>query len=235
MLLSPPLCDYCRVCGMFLPVVPPRGPDPICYGCKERRDKIVEANVKLVPAMVGRMRRPGSELAARLSVDDAIGAGNVGLVKAAERFDPRLGFKFSTYACQAIKRAILDEFFHRSSLIRVPAPYLVESSTVNASLRDAAMRARNGVKQFVLSSDHEQPYEADGSPVNEDDQGLGDDIEKLLRLLAKLPKRIQAVLRRRYNGEGLASVADFMGISRQRVQQLQAEGLRRLRESWGKA
>ena len=79
------------------------------------RNRMVSANLRLVSMVAERMRRPP-----HVEITDALQAGAVGLVRAAEMFDPARGYKFSTYAYLWIKQSITNEI-DQSGTIRVPA------------------------------------------------------------------------------------------------------------------
>jgi RNA polymerase primary sigma factor len=86
----------------------------VAAGDREARDRLVEANLGLVVTIARRY------LGRRLELDDLIGEGNLGLIQAAEGFDPRLGTRFSTFAAICIRRAIGRALTHTSSMIRLP-------------------------------------------------------------------------------------------------------------------
>jgi RNA polymerase sigma factor (sigma-70 family) len=77
----------------------------------------VASNLRLVAMVVDRYRLP-----AAIAMDDALQAGTIGLVRAAEKFDPARGYKFSTYAYLWIRQAITAEIDAMASTIRLPAP-----------------------------------------------------------------------------------------------------------------
>lgn len=79
------------------------------------RDELVEHNLALVVSVARRFEGRG------LDLDDLIGEGNLGLIRAAERYDPSFGVRFTTYATNWIKQAIGDALLNRAALIRLPA------------------------------------------------------------------------------------------------------------------
>jgi RNA polymerase primary sigma factor len=86
----------------------------VAAGDREARNRLVESNLGLVVTVARRF------VGRRLELDDLIGEGNLGLIRAAEGFDPRFGTRFSTYAGCCIRRAIREALIRTSSTIRLP-------------------------------------------------------------------------------------------------------------------
>ncbi len=124
------------------------------------REELITANLRLVVSIAKRFVRPNMPLA------DAIQSGNIGLMKAVERFDPARGFKFSTYATwwirQAISRAVADE----SRNIRLPAHTVEHVSRIRRAERDLTAVLRR------------EPT------IGEIAERLGDDPERVAELVA---------------------------------------------------
>src|SRR5262249_10803400 len=87
----------------------------IAAGDREARNALVGANLGLV------FRIARSYAGRGLMMEDLVGEGNLGLIRAAEEFDPRFGTRFSTYAAYWIKDAILSALINTTTTIRVPA------------------------------------------------------------------------------------------------------------------
>jgi RNA polymerase primary sigma factor len=87
----------------------------IARGDRDARKRMIEANLRLV------VKIARDYLGRGMSIDDLIGEGNLGLIRAAEEFDPRYGTRFSTYASYWIKQAIRHALINTSSTIRLPA------------------------------------------------------------------------------------------------------------------
>ena len=96
---------------------PAEAPPAVARRGLKARDRIVQSNLRLVAMVVDRYRLP-----AAIAMDDALQSGTIGLVRAAEKFDPARGYKFSTYAYLWIRQAITAEIDAMSCTIRLPAP-----------------------------------------------------------------------------------------------------------------
>jgi RNA polymerase primary sigma factor len=86
----------------------------IAAGDRAARNRLVQANLGLVVSIARRFLDRG------LDLEDLVGEGNLGLIRAAEEFDPRFGTRFSTYAVCWIKQAIRHALMHTATTIRVP-------------------------------------------------------------------------------------------------------------------
>jgi len=89
--------------------------DAIARGDREARTRMIQANLRLVVKIARDYVGRG------IVLDDLIGEGNLGLIRAAEEFDPRFGTRFSTYASYWIKQAIRHALINTTSTIRLPA------------------------------------------------------------------------------------------------------------------
>ena len=89
--------------------------EAIARGDRDARGRMIQANLRLVVKIARDYTGRG------LSLDDLIGEGNLGLIRAAEEFDPRFGTRFSTYASYWIKQAIRHALINTTATIRLPA------------------------------------------------------------------------------------------------------------------
>ena len=106
-------------------------------GDKKAFDRLVAANLRLVVSIARRYQGMG------LSLTDLIGEGNLGLIKAAEYFDPELGFRFSTYGSKWIRQSITRSLANHSRTVRIPANVIANLRKYLKTERALAQR-KNG-------------------------------------------------------------------------------------------
>ncbi|WP_297819052.1 RNA polymerase sigma factor RpoD [uncultured Lactobacillus sp.] len=229
-------------------------------GDEEAKQELAEANLRLVVSIAKRYVGRG------MSFLDLIQEGNMGLMKAVDKFDYRLGFKFSTYATWWIRQAITRAIADQARTIRIPV-HMVE--TINKLIRiqrqllqdlgreptpeeiGAEMDMPTDKVRDILKIAQE-PVSLETPIGEEDDSHLGDFIEdkdatspeqhasyellkeQLEQVLDTLTDREENVLRLRFGLDDgrtrtLEEVGKVFGVTRERIRQIEAKALRKLR------
>ena len=230
-------------------------------GCEASRKRMIVSNLRLVVKIARRYNNRG------LALLDLIEEGNLGLIRAVEKFDPERGFRFSTYATWWIRQTIERAIMNQTRTIRLPIHVVKELNVYLRAARELSQKLDHEPTAEEIAEALDKPVEdvtkmlrlneritsvdtpiggenykalldilADEKEFGPEENLQDSDIKaNIVTWLQELNPKQREVLARRFGLMGyepstLEDVGAEIGLTRERVRQIQVEALRRLRD-----
>ena len=217
------------------------------------KDKLVTANLRFVVSVAKQYQHQG------LTLTDLIDEGNIGLIKAAQKFDETRGFKFISYAVWWIRQSILQAIAEQSRIVRLPLSHEINRFEQEfqrhpsvAELSDATNMDEEKIAQSMQADSHhvsiDAPFQDGEDNCMLDVMASGDDSRtdrqvdhesmalELNNVLNKVLKEREITIIRECFGigcheKGLEEIGDQLGLTRERVRQIREKSIAKLRDS----
>lgn len=234
-------------------------------GDKDARERMIVSNLRLVVKIARRYKDRG------LALLDLVEEGNLGLIRAVEKFDPERGFRFSTYATWWIRQTIERAIMNQTRTVRLPIHVVKELNIYLRTARNLAQELDHEptaeeiadkldvptedvnkmlrLNERIKSVDSYLSHESDGNSLLDilpdsnhsgpEEKNQEDDIKNnIVMWLQELnPKQLEVLSRRfglmGFEPDTLENVGAEIGLTRERVRQIQVEALRRLKDMLG--
>ncbi len=254
---------YLKETGCYALLTPEQESDltrRVVLGDKAAKEAMIQANLRLVVSLAKRYLNRG------LPFSDLIQEGNIGLMKAVEKFNPEFGYKFSTYATWWIRQSITRAIADQALLIRLPVHMAESVSKVRRAARSLTMTLGREPSPEEIADDlgweigriesilqlNTDTISLDAPAVEEGDSRIGEFIpdagaenpesaaedaalyHDLRKALSSLTDREQKVIELRFGLKDgrqrtLEEVGEEFHVTRERIRQIEAKALRKLR------
>ena len=197
------------------------------------KEKLIKANLRFVVSVAKQYQHQG------LSLTDLIDEGNIGLVKAAEKFDETRGFKFISYAVWWIRQSILQAIAEQSRIIRLPLNQVSSVNKINKILNqfEQENERRPSIGEIAQSTDIPEEKIADAIKVSSrhvsvDAPFYDDDQSSLLDVIPNdnVPSTDRGLVEENQREMTLEEIGSKYNLTRERVRQIKEKAIRRLRQ-----